>query len=213
MSILVTLEQIAQLAPNARSGYRDAFANGNPVLDEFEINETPNRVAYFMGQILHESAGFSILYENLNYSADRLPKVWPTRFQPQGPLDPAAYAHNAERFANEVYAGRMGNTAPGDGYKFRGRGLIQTTGKDGYSNATQIVRRNRPDAPDFTADPDAVLSSQWCLRVAAAEWFASGCNDLADQGKIVAITRKINGGLIGLAERKEWTRRTSFVWH
>jgi putative chitinase len=142
-----------------------------------------------------------------------LPKVWPKRFQPTGPLDPAAYAHDQQKLANEVYGGRMGNVAPDDGFRYRGRGLLQLTGKDSYAQATMILRKTFPDAPDFTVEPDAVISSDWCLKVAAAEWFSKGCNELADNDSINAITRAINGGLIGLAERIEWAKRTKFIWH
>lgn len=213
MPVLVTLDQIAQLAPSARSSYRDAFAAGQSVLDQFAITANPLRVAHFMAQILHESGGFTIQFENLNYSAERMPKVWPTRFQPKGPLNPAAYAFNPEKLANEVYGGRMGNTGPNDGFTYRGRGLMQLTGKESYAKATTILRKTFPDTPDFVADPDAVISPAWCLRVAAAEWDEKKCNAMADGDSISAITKAINGGLIGLAERTEWSKRTKFVWH
>ena len=213
MPVEVTLDQIAELAPSARSSYRDAFASGQEVLDRFGISETSLRVAHFMAQVLHESGALTIQFESLNYSVQRLPKVWPSRFQPTGPLDPAAFAHNQEKLGNEVYGGRMGNVAPGDGFKYRGRGLLQLTGRDSYAEATSTVRSTLGDAPDFTSDPDAVIRSDWCLKVAAAEWFAKGCNELADRDSIRAVTKAINGGLIGLAERTEWTARTKFVWH
>jgi putative chitinase len=212
MAVQVTLEQIATLAPSARSSYRDAFAAGQAVLDQFRISDSPLRVAHFMAQMLHESGGLTIQFENLNYSAERLPKVWPTRFLPAGPLDPAAFAHNGEKLANEVYGGRMGNDAPGDGFLYRGRGLLQLTGKDSYAEATTILRRSNAAAPDFTITPDAVVDAQWCLNVAASEWSSKGCNEPADQDAIKAITKRINGGLIGLAERIEWARRTKFIW-
>ena len=214
MSVLVTLDQIAQLAPNARSSYRDAFAAGQSVLDQFGISQTPLRVAHFMAQMMHESGGLTIQFENLNYSPERLPKVWPTRFQPKGPLDPAQYAHNAEKLGNEVYGrAELGNTEPGDGFKYRGRGLLQLTGKDSYIAATEILRKSFSGCPDFAADPDAVVSTDWCLKVAAAEWSSKGCNEFADQDSIIKVTKAINGGLIGLAERTEWTKRTKFIWH
>lgn len=212
MTVQVRLEQIADLAPSARSSYRDAFAAGQPVLDRFEISATPLRVAHFMAQVLHESGGLTIQFENLNYSPERLPKVWPTRFQPGGPLDPAEFAHNPQKLANTVYAGRMGNVLPDDGFTFRGRGLLQLTGRESYAEATRILRERFPDAPDFTTNPDAVFGAEWCLRVAATEWLTKGCNALADEDRINAITRAINGGLIGLAERVEWSKRTKFIW-
>ncbi|WP_313951044.1 lytic enzyme [Accumulibacter sp.] len=213
MSVKVTLAQIAQLAPSARSSYREAFAQGQEVLDRFAISANPLRVAHFMAQILHESGGFTIQFENLNYSAQRLPKVWPTRFLPKGPLDPADFAHNQQKLANEVYDKRMGNTAANDGFTYRGRGFMQLTGKESYAQATTVLRQSFADTPDFTGDPDAVISADWCLKVAAAEWMSKGCNALADRDAVNAITRAINGGLIGLADRREWLQRTEFLWH
>jgi len=212
MPILVTPDQIVKLAPTAAPNYRDAFAAGQSVLDLFEISHTPLRVAHFIAQMMHESGALTIQIENLNYSAQRLPQVWPNRFQPKGPLNPADYAHNPERLANEVYGGRMGNSASGDGFKYRGRGLLQLTGKDSYNEATQILRRSFPDAPDFVAQPDAVTSAEWCLKVAAAEWSSKGCNDKADRDSIVDVTKAINGGLIGLDQRSQWTTRTKVLW-
>jgi putative chitinase len=212
MAVIVTIDQVLQLAPNARSSYREAFQNGQAVFDRAGISATALRVAHFMAQILHESGGLAIQFENLNYSPQRLPKVWPKRFRPKGPLDPAEFGHNPEKLANEVYGGRMGNVAPGDGFKYRGRGLMQLTGRSSYEDATRILRRDAPEAPDFAVDPDAVISSQWCLAIAASEWVAKGCNTLADQDNIKAITRAINGGQIGLAERMEWAKRTKVIW-
>jgi putative chitinase len=212
MTVSISLAQVLHLAPNARSSYRDAFQNGQAVLDEHRISATPLRLAHFMAQILHESGGLATQFENLNYSAERLAKVWPSRFQPRGPLNPAAYAHNPQKLANEVYGARMGNSAPNDGFTYRGRGLLQLTGKNSYQEATTLLRRENPAAPDFVAAPDEVISAQWCLAVAASEWVAKGCNPLADQDDIRRITRAINGGLIGLAERTEWTKRTKAIW-
>lgn len=212
MPVLVAPEHLAQLAPSARSSYRAAFAASAEVLDRYEISRTPARIAHFMAQVLHESGALTIQFENLNYSPARLPKVWPSRFQPLGALDPAAFAHAPEKLANEVYGGRMGNVNAGDGWRFRGRGLMQLTGRESYAKATRLLRHGYPEAPDFAQDPDAVIGSEWCLRIAAAEWFELGCNPLADADQLRAITRRINGGLIGLAERTEWKRRTSALW-
>jgi len=212
MALSVSPAHLAQLAPNARSSYREAFAAGQPALDRHGISQSALRLAHFMAQVLHESGALTVQVENLNYSAERLPKVWPSRFAPKGPLDPAAYAHNPQKLANAVYAGRMGNTGADDGWALRGRGLLQLTGREAYAAATAALRRVRPDAPDFTAEPDAVIAAEWCLEVAAAEWAAKGCNALADRDAVLAVTRAINGGAIGLAERREWLRRTRFVW-
>src|SRR5262245_2841017 len=212
MAVVVTLPQVLQLAPNARSSYREAIQNGQPLLDRFKISETPLRVAHFMAQILHESGGLAIQFENLNYSAERLPQVWPTRFKPKGPLDPAEFAHNPQKLANEVYGGRMGNTAPDDGFTYRGRGLMQLTGRESYQEATQILRQDDATAPDFVASPDEVISARWCLAVAASEFASKDCNAMADQDDVTKVTRAINGGLIGLKDRIEWLKRTKAVW-
>ena len=212
MKVNLSLSQVVSLAPNARSSYRDAFSAGQSVLDAFEITASPLRLAHFMAQILHECGGLTIQFESLNYSAERLPKVWPSRFKPLGKLNPAEYAFNPQKLANEVYGGRMGNNGPNDGYLFRGRGLLQLTGKESYAEATRILRGSFSNAPDFTLDPDAVIGSDWCLHVAASEWASKGCNALADKDSINAVTRAINGGLIGLSERQEWLKKTKYVW-
>jgi len=213
MTTKVTLSQLVKLAPNVRSSYRESFASANPVLDRYKINVNVLRVAHFMAQILYESAGLTIQFENLNYSLERLPKVWPSRFKPKGPLDPTDYAHNPEKLAESVYGSRMGNDIPGDGFKYRGRGLLQLTGKDSYHEATEILRRYNPHAPDFVLEPDQVISASWCVEVASAEWNAKGCNELADQDLIRSVTKKINGGLVGLADREEWLKRTKNIWY
>jgi len=212
MPVTVTLDQILHLAPNARSSYREAFQNGQPLLDRFGISDTPLRLAHFMAQVLHESDGLANQIESLNYSAERLPQVWPSRFKPTGPLDPADFAHNQQKLGNEVYGGRMGNTGPNDGFTYRGRGLLQLTGRDSYREATATLRAQNPAAPDFVAMPDAVFSAQWCLAIAVAEWASKGCNAHADVDDIRKVTKAINGGLIGLSDRRERLRLAKAVW-
>jgi len=107
MTVQITLSQLAKLAPSARSSYREAFPSALSILDRYEITAAPLRVAHFMAQVLHESSGLTIQFENLNYSPERLSKVWPSRFMPKGPLDPSEYAHNPEKLANLVYGDRM----------------------------------------------------------------------------------------------------------
>ena len=212
MGVNVSLDQLIGLAPAICPAYRDAFGQGQAVLDRYGISATPLRVAHFVAQTLHESAAYTLLFENLNYSAARLPVVWPARFLPGGPLDPARFAYQPQQLANAVYGGRMGNRAPEDGFTYRGRGMLQLTGRANYADATTQVGRRHPGAPDFVADPDAVTSAGWCLHVAAAAWAAKGCNGVADRDDVAEVTARINGGAIGLAERIEWTRRTRLVW-
>ncbi|MEJ2792311.1 glycoside hydrolase family 19 protein [Iodobacter sp. LRB] len=212
MTISIEINQVLHLAPSIRSSYREAFQNGQHLFDNAMISSSPLRIAHFMAQVLHESGGLTIQFENLNYSAERLPKVWPSRFQPKGPLDPNEYAHNPEKLANEVYGNRMGNTNPNDGFRYRGRGLLQLTGRESYVEATRSVQGRFPAAFDFVEEPDEVMSASWCLAVAISEWTTKNCNNLADQDNIRLVTRSINGGLIGLAERMEWLKKTKAVW-
>jgi putative chitinase len=154
MAIQVTIDQVLALAPNTRSNYREAFKNGQAFLDKYEISDTALRVSHFMAQILQESGGLAFFNETLNYSANRLSKVWPSKFQPKGTLVPSDYANNPQKLANKVYGGRMGNTGPDDGYTYRGRGLLQLTGKDSYKQATDTLQGDYPQAPDFVSLPD-----------------------------------------------------------
>jgi putative chitinase len=212
VNVAVLPEQIAVLAPHCVAAYGAAFAAGQGVFDAYGVSHAPLRVAHFLAQVLHESGALRLQFEQLHYTPERLMQVWPRRFLPLGPLDPADYAFDAEKLANAVYGGRMGNTCPGDGYRFRGRGLLQLTGKDSYARATTIVRLLWPAAPDFTAEPDAVCSAAWSLHVAASEWAARGCNRAADLDDLEQITRSINGGLIGLPQRRAWSLRTKRVF-
>jgi putative chitinase len=212
MGIEVTVEQIEQLAPRIQPAYREAFRAGQPVLDRWGISASTLRVAHFLAQVLHESQALTVDYENLRYSAQRLAQVWPSRFRPQGPLDPAVYARDPRKLANLVYGGRMGNVKPDDGYTYRGRGMLQLTGRSAYARASAIVRAVAPQAPDFVAHPDAVLDPRWCLEVAAATWSDKGCNELADADKLDELTRRINGAGNGLAERGEWCRCAGKIW-
>jgi putative chitinase len=207
MGVIFDVTKLLELAPNARSSYKAAAEKGQDILDRYQITENSLRLCHFLAQVLHESGGLAIQFENLNYSAKRIPQVWPSRFLPKGPLNPLDYEHNPEKLANEVYGKRMGNTDPGDGYKYRGRGLIQLTGRGSYRKATEIVKRYNPSCPDFVEKPDEVISADWCIEVAAAEWYEKDCNIPADEDNITKVTLRINGGKIGLAERTEWLSR------
>ncbi len=210
--VIITPAQLAKLAPRCLPVYSDSFAQGGVLLARCGVSASARRMAHFMAQILHESGGLTLQVENLRYGAARLGQVWPARFQPRGPLDPATYADNEELLADAVYGGRMGNTLPGDGYKYRGRGLLQLTGKASYAHASCLLRQRCPDAPDFTLDPDAVLAPAWCLGIAAAQWEARGCNQAADRDDLALVTRRINGGAVGLEARRVWLLRTRALW-
>ena len=167
------------------------------VMEKFQIN-TPLRLAHFLAQCGHESGGFRLTKENLNYSAKGLMGIFKKYFPTQALAD--AYARKPEKIANKVYGGRMGNgpEASGDGAKYCGRGYIQLTGKDNYTAFGKSINE------DLTVDP-TVVAGKYALLSAA--WFFSknGLHKLADGGAtdavVTQITKRVNGGTIGLADR------------
>jgi putative chitinase len=167
-----------------------------PLLETFEKYDisTPKRQAYFIGQCMHESGGFKQLKENLNYSARGLMATWPSRFPDMDTAE--KFERNPEKIANKVYAGRMGNTEDGDGAKYIGRGLIQLTGKENYANCGNAI------GVDLVANPDLLSTPKYAALSAGWFWNRKGLNALADADDIDTITKRINGGLIGLADRK-----------
>ena len=148
--------------------------------------------AHFVAQVLHESGGLGRLVENLNYSAERLAAVWPRRFPTADRARP--YARDPERLANYVYADRMGNTEPGDGWAFRGRGLIQITGRDNYELIAELTGMDVVTTPDLLTEPNAALLS-------ALAWWGESVPD-AESLSVEQVTRRVNGGLNGLADRQ-----------
>lgn len=203
--IPVTLDQIKHLAPNVRSAYQAAFGTADEVFRQFGINDNPLRLAHFMAQVLHETGGFTIVIENMNYRAERIVQVWPSRFKTVAAAAP--FAHNPEKLANKVYGGRMGNNQSGDGFKFIGRGLMQITGRDSYAKFGRLLN------VDLVGDPDLAFSAESCLQIACEEWKEKGCNTFADEDSIRKVTKAINGGLIGLGSRQDWLTKTKHVWH
>ncbi len=164
------------------------------VFHRYEIN-TPERQAAFIGQCAHESMNFTRLEENLNYSAEGLMKTWPSRFPTLEAAQP--YHRNPEKIANKVYAGRMGNgpEETGEGWLYHGRGLIQLTGKDNYMLASDALRE------DFIYSPDLILAPRWAALTAGWYWNKRQLNKEADAKDYTGMTKKINGGTIGLDDR------------
>ena len=167
----------------------------NDVMQEYNIN-TPLRISHFLAQILHESGHFKYKSENLNYSAQGLRKTFPKYFS----TDQIAnqYAKQPEKIANRVYANRMdnGNEASGDGWKYRGRGLIQLTGRDNYTKCGQDL------GIDLVKNPDLItLDPVTCVKTACWFWNKNKLNVYADNDDIKTITRKINGGLTNIDDR------------
>jgi putative chitinase len=164
--------------------------------EKYEIN-TVNRAAGFLAQCGHESAGFTILKENLNYSADGLTKIFKKYFPTLADATP--YARNPQKIANKVYGNRMGNgpESSGDGYKFCGRGAIQLTGKDNYSQFAASVGISLDEAvADLETLDGAIESACWF-------WKKNGLNAICDADDILKMTKRINGGTIGLEDRKK----------
>jgi len=164
----------------------------NDTFQRYDIT-TPLRMAAFIGQCYHESGGFKQLHENLNYSAERLCAVWPSRFPTLADAKP--YDRNPEMIANKVYSGRMGNTEDGDGALYFGRGCIQLTGKTSYTLAGDAL------GADFLHSPDLVGIPKYAALTAGWFWNKRGLNKEADAKDYEGMTRKINGGIIGLDDR------------
>lgn len=194
----ITVAQVELITRNAPLWYvplRDAMA--------LRAIDTDARAAAFLAQVSHESLRFTRLEEGLSYSAARLLEVFKyrdaagvvhCRFTPAEAL---AYAYDPARIANRVYAGRMGNgsESSGDGFRYRGRGLIQLTGKDNYQRAGGVLGIDLLALPERAKEPfNAALIAAWF-------WDIHRCNDLADHGDFEEITRRINGGMNGINER------------
>ncbi len=167
------------------------------VLPKYGIADSKLRLAHFFAQILHESGCLRFDMENLNYSSDALQRVFGKYFPTKAQAE--AYARQPEKIANRVYANRMGNRAEesGDGWRFRGRGLIQLTGRTNYKAFAEWVRNDRiMDEPDLVA-------SEYAVHSAVFFWDKNSLNKFADRDDVVGLTRKINGGENGLAHRRE----------
>jgi len=157
--------------------------------------DTPKRQAAFIGQAQHESNNFKSLEEGLSYSASRLMAVWPSRFPS---LDVAnQYANNPEKLANKVYGGRadLGNTEDGDGFKFHGRGIFQLTGRSNVTTCGNALGQ------PFAEHPELLLEPEWACMSAGWFWNKKGLSSLADDEQWETMTKRINGGLVGLDDR------------
>lgn len=196
MTHTLTLDELSHLLPdnNYLQQWHKVLVE---LLPQYEIN-TPARIAAFIAQCAHESANFTVLKENLNYRAATLRKIFPKYF----PSDEIAQAYASqpnkqEAIANVVYSNRMGNGSPetGDGYRFCGRGLIQLTGRDNYTWFAESLEISVEAAAEYLETFEgAVQSACWF-------WETNNLNTWADAGDILTLTKKINGGTIGLQDR------------
>lgn len=189
----INAQQLLQILPNAGPVAGVFVSALNDAMARFKI-DTRLRVAAFLAQVGHESGQLRTLVENLNYSAEGLIRTWPKRFNL---LTATSAARKPEQIANIVYASRLGNgpAVTGDGWKYRGRGLIQVTGWVNYQACGSALSLDLLTKPELLEQPIyAALSAAWF-------WSSNGLSELADAGRFEAITRKVNGGLNGQADR------------
>lgn len=193
----VTLELLQKICPKTKSSVLEKYVEPlNDTADYYDLNENPKRLAAFLAQVGHESGGFNFVQENLNYNANGLMNIFKKYF----PNEQIAkqYERKPEKIANRVYANRMGNgdENSGDGWKYRGRGLIQLTGKFNYTNLSKSLNISLEETVKFLETPEGAVSS------AGWFWDTNKLNKFCDNNDFVGLTKRINGGTIGLADRK-----------
>jgi len=199
----ITTEMILEAAPvTDRRRVGKCVKYLNEWAEQFGVT-SDLRMAHLLGQLWHESGCLRHVEENLNYSIQGLMKTWPGRFR--SVWEAQLYAHKPQAIANRAYAGRMGNgpEASGDGWRFRGRGLIQLTGRENYQAYadSEYCKGDLMSHPEWLSQfPGAVKSAMWF-------WQTRGLNELADRDDVKAVTRRINGGLNGLEQREYITMR------
>lgn len=208
---------LKQIYPNSTEANRVMYEKPlSMAMMRYNINN-PNRIRAFLAQVGHESGQLSAVVENLNYSAKALRSVFGKYFKTDAEAE--QYARKPEAIANVVYANRMGNgdTESGDGWKYRGRGLIQLTGKNNYDKATNEMYA-LPLGVDFVDEPDLLATPEYAAQSAAWYWETNGLNALADQlggaddtEVFKAITKRINGGYNGLDDRLAMYERAKIV--
>lgn len=193
----VTLELLQHMCPKTKTSILEGYVEPlNTVAEYYEMTANPARLAGFLAQTAHESGGFTAIKENLNYSKDGLRKIFGKYF----PTDELAqqYARQPEKIANRVYANRMGNgpEESGDGYRFCGRGLIQLTGRQNYTKLAQDLGISVEETAQYLETPNGAVSS------AGWFWDNNNLNSYCDKNDFVTLTKRINGGTIGLADRQ-----------
>jgi len=194
---MITLEILKQLCPKTKESTLKKYALSiHETAEYYDMYVNKKRAAAFIAQIAHESGSFNFVKENLNYSAKGLMTTFKKYFPTQDLAN--QYARNPERIANRVYANRMGNgnEASGDGWKFCGRGLIQLTGRNNYTRFSQDLGISLEETVAYLETPEGAVSS------AGWFWDQNNLNSFCDKDDFVGLTRRINGGTIGLEDRK-----------
>jgi putative chitinase len=193
---MIELQLLQNLCPKTKKTVLETYIEPiNTVAQYYDMFENPNRIAGFLAQVAHESGGFNFVKENLNYSAEGLTKTFKKYFPTLDVASP--YARNPEKIANRVYANRMGNgnEQSGDGFKFRGRGLIQLTGRTNYTKFAEDLGISVDETVDYLESPNGAVSS------AGWFWDNNKLNQYCDKNDFVTLTKRINGGTIGLEDR------------
>lgn len=210
---MISAKAIIQVAPAAEK-YADELVRQ---MAEAGIQANSRRASMFLGQIHQESGGFSTVVESLNYSAKALKalfgshRITPAQAEQYGRTD--EHPADQAKLANILYGGtfgakQLGNTQPGDGYKFRGRGLKQLTGRDNYRRFSRAWRGDE----SVLEDPDVVAKPAGAVASAIWFWVSKGLNEVADHGTVADVTKIVNGGAIGLSERINWTEKYKRGW-
>jgi putative chitinase len=200
MAFINTLYNLWPNGDERVPGLRDGIAaSAHDVFAQFNIT-SPLVLAHIMAQISHECGAGHDVIENLNYSAQRMTQVWPSRFKTVADAEP--YAHNPQALANKVYNGRMGNQiGSDDGWNFRGRGASQTTGRDGYERVAKAT------GLDVVNNPDILIDPKYFLLCGVSDFINCGCLPFAEADNVTMVTKRLNGGLVGINERKAWLVR------
>ena len=202
--ITKTLEVLSHLAPGAHPNYLKAIRDGSPLFEKHGIT-TPQRMAHFLAQVMQETGRLEVLRESMSYSVPRMLEIFGVGIHSAKvtAAEAPGLAHNQQKLAERVYglgnprkAEELGNTEPGDGFRYRGTGLLQMTGREAHH------RRGLANGLDFEGNPDLATLPEHALKPALQEWSDGNLNLAADQNKIVRITEVINGGQNGLPERR-----------
>lgn len=194
---IITATRVKAYAPSALPSLVAAFDSMQAELAAGGLT-TPQRVQHFMAQVAVETRGLSALEENLNYTAERLTEVWPSRFPSLAAAKP--FAHNPEALANKTYGGRLGNTQPGDGWRYRGSGALQTTGRENFRKA------------GYEDNPEALRTPGPALKSALQYWKSHNINAAADADDIKLVRKIIQGGSEGLDTAKTWFSKAARIF-
>lgn len=207
---MVTGDTLKRFASRALPQYVETFSKGGELLDKYGISQAPIRLCHFLGQIGNECGRLTILEENMNYTtAARIQAVWPSRFTL---ASAQAYVRNPEKLANKVYGDRLGNNQPGDGWRYRGRGLVQITGRGSYREMGKRLGIPLEENPDLAFHPDHALKiacETWKMKQLAGE---RDMNQLAEVNKLDAMTYRINGGYTNIDDRRSAFEEAWKIW-